>query len=130
MVITGGGWPVTTATVAIYDERGQTWSNIPPLNTARAHHACGGYKNEYKERVSVLRTVCYDDLTISRQVYVVVGGMSGPGTSDLLSSTEIFTEDGEYWTLFHSSLPAPLSHLRGVTVDNTVFITGHHYMQL
>ena len=60
------------------------------------------------------------------QVYVVVGGMRGPDISDLLSSTELHAVDGEQWTLLESSLPVAVHSLRGATVDNTVFITGHY----
>ena len=53
MVITGGGWPEPTSGVVVYDQEGQLPSPIPPLNTARALHACAGFNSETGERVRV-----------------------------------------------------------------------------
>ena len=52
------------------------------------------------------------------QNYLVAGGSNG---HHLLDSTEVF-RDGE-WTVV-APLPLALEGVRGVTLDNTVFMTG------
>ena len=45
------------------------------------------------------------------------------------SSTEILTESSQHWTTV-GSLPSPRSGLRGVNIDNRVFITGRTWQIL
>ena len=55
------------------------------------------------------------------QVYLVAGGQDGCEYCSYFSSTEIFSRG--QWTIV-GPLPEPLRGVRGVTVDNSVFMTG------
>ena len=55
-----------------------------------------------------------------QQTYLVTGGLNG---NDYLSSTEILTDSGDSWTRA-GPLPSPLTGLRGLNLDNTIFMTG------
>ena len=43
--------------------------------------------------------------------------------NDYLSSTEVLTETGQSW-LTAGSLPSPLTGLRGLSLNNKIFMTG------
>ena len=57
----------------------------------------------------------------------MVGGVHNFSRNEdgtFLFSSEIHKKGDTKWSLLTSSLPFPLRGLRGVTVDNTVYITG------
>ena len=50
--------------------------------------------------------------------------VGGQDTDGGLSSTEMFKIGDTKWTLLSSTLPFPVSGIRGATVHNTLYITG------
>ena len=93
--------------VQIYRTDGDV-TGLSDLNTGRHSHGCAGY---YKERFGV-----------KSLVLVVAGGLNRFNKS--LFSTELFEFNaGHYWN-YVSPLPSPLSGLRGLTLSNTIFMTG------
>ena len=62
----------------------------------------------------------YRDLLPPLQVYLVAGGIDA-GFKNTFSSSEVYRE-GRWSTV--GPLPAPVHGLKGVTVDNVVFMTG------
>ena len=54
---------------------------------------------------------------------LVTGGVSGSGSYDLLSSTELLVGTAPAW-VFTGELPSPRDALRGATIDNVVLMTG------
>ena len=56
------------------------------------------------------------------QVYVVTGG---GGLNGATASTEIFIKGGTSWTLVETAeLPVPMFGLRGINLDNVVYMIG------
>ena len=83
-------------------------SDMSSLQSGRHSHGCAGYYREVFGEKSL--------------VMVVAGGLNRFNRS--LSTVERyeFNED-RYWS-YVSPLPVPLTGLRGVTVDNTIFMLG------
>ena len=78
------------------------------LHSGRHSHGCAGYYREVWGEKSL--------------VLVVAGGLNRFNRS--LTSTERYEfNEGHDWN-YVSPLPAPLAGLRGVTVDNTIFMLG------
>lgn len=101
-VVITGGYPGKTR-VSTYQETG--WAlDLPYLHTGRFAHGCSFYQNQ--------------DGT---KTILVSGGRTESGQAS--SSTEVLTEGSPHWTTV-GSLPSPRSGLRGINIDNTVFITG------
>ena len=57
------------------------------------------------------------------QVFLVAGGSSGYGSSSVLSSTETLVEGSQAWN-FQKPLPTKRYALRGISLPNTVILTG------
>ena len=66
--------------------------------------------------ISLLSSVYVSTL----QTYLVTGGMNG---NDYLASTEVLTDTGDSW-ITAGSLPSPLTGLRGLNLNNKIFMTG------
>ena len=62
------------------------------------------------------------------QVLLVAGGTTGAGGSAVggLSSTEVLTGDSPAWTMA-TPLPRAVDGMRGISLDNTVYMTGKVY---
>ena len=58
------------------------------------------------------------------QVLLVAGGLDGDDTH--LSSTEVLTGDSTAWTMA-TPLPRAVDGMRGISLDNTVYMTGKVY---
>merc|ERR1711892_541680 len=99
--ITGGGYHPQT--VSRYDLQGWV-EDLPQLIDGRDSHGCGSYL-----RVD------------GTQVLLVAGGAGGGHGS--LSSTEVLTGDSPAWTKA-TPLPRALGGLRGISLDNIVYMTG------
>ena len=56
-------------------------------------------------------------------MFLVAGGSSGYGSSSVLSSTETLVEGGQAWN-FQKPLPTKRYALRGISLPNTVIMTG------
>merc|ERR1719341_358738 len=103
-ILTGGS--VGESYVARYDLNGFVEA-LPSMLVARQHHGCGSY----------LRP----DGT---QVYMVAGGNARNGFDySLTASTEMLTSGADTWVLA-TPLPTARSGLKGVSVDNRVYMTG------
>ena len=84
---------------------------LASLQSGRHSHGCAGYYREVFGEKSL--------------VMVVAGGLNRFNRS--LTTTERFEfNEGHDWN-YVSPLPAPLAGLRGVTVDNTIFMLGRSY---
>ena len=83
--------------------------DLPHLQVGRSYHGCGSF----------LRA---DVLCIG---LLVAGGMDSHGS--LFSSTEMMTTDSATWMLA-TPLPSARSGLKGVTVDNKVYMTGSYIL--
>jgi len=85
--------------------------DLPELNEGRTYHGCGYYYNDDMERV-----------------FLVAGGFNSIEI-DGTSSTETLVEGGLVWN-FQDPLPLPTWGLRGVSLFNTIIMTGkiftHH----
>ena len=62
-------------------------------------------------------------MSVCVQVLLVAGGSNDDA---YLSSTEVLTVDSPAWTMV-TPLPRAVYGVRGVTLDNTVFMTGILY---
>merc|ERR1711973_761449 len=80
--------------------------DLPGLNEGRNWHGCGYFYNEDMQRV-----------------FLVAGGVDG---SNRLSSTETLVEGGQAWN-FQQTLPSGRYGLRGISLPNTVIMTGGYY---
>ena len=117
MIVTGG-WDNPTR-VDVYNMNG--WSReLPELNTGRYLHGCGKYMNTDDKMVNCItgnNQYQYSHI----QVYLVTGGRTG---SNFLSSTETLEEGAGSWTPA-GVLPVALFGLRGVSLNNNIFMTGN-----
>ena len=84
-------------------------TRMPSLHTGRHSHGCAGYYRQVYEGVKGL-------------VLVVTGGLNSLNRS--LVSTEMFQFNADRDWNYVSSLPGPVTGLRGVTIDNRIFMTG------
>ena len=80
-----------------YRLTGDTWTEEGMLKTPRGWHACS-YRGSY---------------------LYVMGGYDG----SYLSSTEVLPMNAPVWTV-STPLPRELYGMRGITLGNTVFLTG------
>ena len=64
-------------------------------------------------------------MSVCVQVLLVAGG----NNDAYLSSTEVLTVDSPAWTMA-TPLPRAVYGVRGVTLDNTVFMTGIVYFTI
>ena len=95
--------------VGIYGWEGYLYG-LDDLNSGRHSHGCAGYYREVFGEQSL--------------VLVVTGGLNRFNRS--LTTTERFEfNEGHHWN-YVSPLPEPLAGLRGVTVDNTIFMLGRN----
>merc|ERR1712029_689884 len=78
--------------------------DLPELNEGRIHHGCGFFYNDDMQRV-----------------FLVAGGTDG--SYNYLSSTETLVEGGQSWKV-HQDLPTGRADLRGISLPNTVIMTG------
>jgi len=100
-ILTGGFNTLTT--VSRYSSSG--WmEDLPELNEGRIHHGCGFFYNDDMQRV-----------------FLVAGGTDG--SYNYLSSTETLVEGGQSWKV-HQDLPTGRKYLRGISLLNTVIMTG------
>merc|ERR1719300_2045807 len=96
-ILAGGSY--TLRTVSRYSEYG--WmEDLPKLNEGRYWHGCGYFYNDDMQRV-----------------FLVAGGYSS------ISSTETLVEGGQAWN-FQQPLPSLRRGLRGISLPNTVIMTG------
>jgi len=101
--LTGGSYTLTT--VSRYSTSG--WmEDLPELNEGRLGHGCGYFYNDDMQRV-----------------FLVAGGFDG---SSYISSTETLVEGGLAWN-FQQPLPIGRTGLRGISLPNTVIMTGGRY---
>merc|ERR1712131_478412 len=99
-ILTGGVYTMTT--VSRYSTSG--WmEDLPELNEGRYSHGCGYFYNDDMQRV-----------------FLVAGG------SSYLSSTETLVEGGQAWN-FQQPLTSGREGLRGISLPNTVIMTGGYY---
>merc|ERR1719342_927686 len=99
-ILTGGDYTLTT--VSRYSTSG--WmEELPELNEGRYLHGCGYFYNDDMQRV-----------------FLVAGGYSS------ISSTETLVEGGQAWN-FQQPLPSGRRGLRGISLPNTVIMTGGGY---
>merc|ERR1712131_279747 len=99
-ILTGGFY--TETRVSRYTTSG--WmEDLPELNDGRWNHGCGYFYNDDMQRV-----------------FLVAGGWDG---SNRLSSTETLVEGGQAWN-FQQPLPSGRTGLRGISLPNTVIMTG------
>jgi len=112
-ILTGGYY--TSTTVSQYTTSG--WiEDLPELNEGRRRHGCGYFYNDGMQRV-----------------FLVAGGWDGSGLvfgekklyyrSGFLSSTETLVEGGQAW-FFQNPLPSGRYGLRGISLPDTVIMTG------
>ena len=99
--------------------------NLQDMTVSRWSHGCAGYMKDgklvcrYSE--NLLAFVCRDSLSAilcTIQVYLVVGGRTGAAYTD---TTEVYS--GGRWRTV-GALPVAVSGLAGVTIENTVYMTG------
>ena len=136
LIVTGGD--LTRTKVSSYTITG--WkSDFPDLNIGRSSHGCGFYLNDDMKRVRYELTyyvltqvnvhILLSEIKTTNsnffllKVFLVAGGENS--SPAILSSTEILIEGGQKWSL-HSllALPRPKSNLRGISVSNTILMTG------
>merc|ERR1719342_980004 len=99
-ILTGGEY--TETTVSRYSTSG--WmEDLPELNEGRRSHGCGYFYNDDMQRV-----------------FLVAGGYSS------ISSSETLVEGGQAWN-FQNPLPSGRRGLRGISLPNTVIMTGGYY---
>jgi len=99
-ILTGGRWTMTKA--GQYTASG--WmEDLPELNEGRRQHGCGFYFNNDMEKV-----------------YLVAGGYDN---HDYISTTETLVEGGQAWN-FQQPLPTSRLQLRGISLPDTVIMTG------
>jgi len=108
VIITGGDY--TKRTVSRYGSAGHI-EDLPSLNQGRRYHGCGAYTDDSGE-----------------QVFLVAGGgryEKGGFSSELitLSSTEVLTRTSSAWVMVNN-LPRKMRGVRGVTLGNTLYMTG------
>merc|ERR1711915_459478 len=101
-ILTGGSYTLTT--VSRYSTSG--WmEDLPQLNEGRYGHGCGFFYNDDMQRV-----------------FLVAGGYYNA----YLSSTETLVEGGQAWT-FQQPLPSGRNGLHGISLPDTVIMTGGNY---
>jgi len=114
VIITGGRYTLRTVsrlteasigmpTVSRYSTSGHL-EDLPPLNQGRYWHGCGAYIDNS-----------------GNQVLLVAGGLYDH--SSYLSSTEKLSRTSSAW-LRVANLPRKMFGVRGVTLDNTLYMTG------
>eukprot|EP00091_Calanus_sinicus_P014715 TRINITY_DN3235_c1_g1_i1.p1 TRINITY_DN3235_c1_g1~~TRINITY_DN3235_c1_g1_i1.p1 ORF type:complete len:145 (+),score=32.76 TRINITY_DN3235_c1_g1_i1:207-641(+) len=101
VLLTGGYY--TLQRVSRYDATGYV-AELPGLNTGRYHHGCGVFLRQE-----------------GTKVFLVAGGMDD--STNGLSSTELMLEDSDVWSIT-SPLPRAVTGVRGVTLGNTLYMTG------
>ena len=116
MIFTGGLYTPTRVDVYTIDG----WSReLPQLRHGRYQHGCGQYVNTDDKMVNYTTgNNKYQYLHI--QVYLVTGGHN----DNYLSSTETLVEGAGSWT-FAGELPVAMSGLKGVSLNNNIFMTGN-----
>ena len=104
VIITGGSY--VSKIVRAYDSEGLIEDEVlPDLLKGRYSHGCGHYVNND-----------------NKIVYLVTGG-ADLDTYQALSSTEILISGSETW-LEVGDLPVPLVAMQGVSIHNTIILTG------
>ena len=107
-MITGGGGPDSEtevlSSVSLYNNNGFV-RVMPSMNSPRRGHACASYN---------------DDIG---QVFLVAGGFDG---SRILSTSETLQQGSNQWKQIASLPHRSGSGLRGITIDNNVFLLGNH----
>ena len=91
------------------------------MNSARKNHGCGHYINSNDDLV---KKCWLEEIFISYifQVYLVTGGFG-------LSSTELLVSGAAAWRELaggDGDLPTVLHGIRGVSLDNKLFMIGNH----
>jgi len=106
-IMTGGyEWDDIEQKVSKYTTSG--WiEDLPDLNEGRGDHGCGYFFNVDMERV-----------------FLVAGGFTND--AGWISSTEILVEGGQAW-IFQNPLPSGRQGFRGVSLPDTVIMTGGSY---
>ena len=54
----------------------------------------------------------------------------GETNEDIFTSTELLEKNGDSWTFYEKSLPRGLYALKGVSVNNEVFVSGGSLMNV
>jgi len=111
VIITGG--TNSLGIVSKYTDNGFV-EDLPNLLSGRYGHGCGHYTNENDELV-----------------LLVTGGTTGTvqqGTGTFFSSTEILVVGETEWK-FTGDLPTKRRHLRGVSFQNRIFMTGGRHFE-
>ena len=93
--------------------------DLDDLNTGRWLHGCTQFTNNNGDKVRMEFAMTSLVLILFVQVNLVCGGWDG----SRLDSCEENISGTRHWT-YTTSLPRPLSYLRGVTLDNRPLMTG------
>jgi len=103
-VVITGGFNGFVRTVAAYDENGNR-NPLPSLVEGRAHHGCGHYIDGSGD-----------------MVYLVTGGVVSASNNTV--TTELSINEGPWSTVSSGDLPTPRHALKGISLNNQVFMTG------
>jgi len=110
-LMTGDWWSSRRSRVTMYDINGWV-ADLSELNTGRWNHGCGYYYNDENELF-----------------YLVTGGAVDFQAKESISSTEIISESEAskgskgQWS-FVGNLPGGRTYMRGITINNDVFMSG------
>ena len=128
MVVTGGDnyqRAGNISRVSRYNLAGWV-EDLPNLVTGRASHGCSSFimndiKVSYKCCLNSRRAI-YVDL---RQAYIVAGGYytNDDWSTTYTASTEMYIVGSSEWRVM-APLPVAVARLAGVTLSNTVYMTG------
>jgi len=106
-VIITGGWYGFSKKVVVYKHDGHL-KDLKPLVHGRGFHGCGHYIDND-----------------GNMVYLVTGGVVNDGGNEVDTvTTERSINEGEWSTVLTGDLPTPRHALRGVSLNNNVFMTG------
>ena len=127
-IITGGSTEGNEITTLVSKYSDQGWiEDLPALKQARRRHGCGTYVDSNGSRVIITRIQNFYYDCSNFQIFLVTGGDAGQSN---LPSTEMLEKNGDSWTFYENSLPRGLYSLKGVSVNNEVFVSGGSLMNV
>ena len=120
VILTGGRY--TKQTVSRYDSTGYV-GNLADLRVGRYNHGCGSYLRHDGTKVSIgfVISLCLHQFI---QVFLVAGGWADDTFP--FWSTEILEGVDRSW-IMNTPMPRALSGMRGLTLDNILYMTGGSY---
>ena len=119
-LLTGGSYSGTRKKVSSRYNINGWMEDLDDLNTGRWSHGCTQFTNNDGDKVRMEFVMTSLILILFVQVNIVCGGWTG---SSRLDSCEKNRAGTKHWR-YTRSLPRPLDHLRGVTLDNRPLMTG------